>query len=191
MAKKVVGRPKTKAAAPTPETERRKVVLTIKATEEWRGWLDRLSKHLWTPTSTIVDHGVIRYAKESGFDEPAPGPGRRAALEGGPTRSSREAIGAKRSMRSADRARGRRVQGIPGGTGTMADAKRPCYTHRLARERERRGEAPFRFRTSLPRCSHVLTLSATRSGPGSRGSGGRSPATSWSGGSMRIAGGGA
>lgn len=50
----------------------RRTVLTIKGTDEWRGWLERLGKHLRTPTSTIVDHALVRYAKENGFSEPAP-----------------------------------------------------------------------------------------------------------------------
>jgi hypothetical protein len=48
------------------------VVLTIKGTDEWREWLEGLSKHLRTPTSTIVDHALVRYAKESGYQAEAP-----------------------------------------------------------------------------------------------------------------------
>jgi hypothetical protein len=56
----------------TPEPERRRTVLTIKGTEEWRGWMERLAEFLRTPTSTIVDHALVRYAKEMGFKEEAP-----------------------------------------------------------------------------------------------------------------------
>jgi ribosomal protein L16 Arg81 hydroxylase len=55
-----------------PDPLPRKTVLTIKGTDAWKEWLDRLSRHLRTPTSTLVDHALIRYAKEQGFDEPAP-----------------------------------------------------------------------------------------------------------------------
>jgi hypothetical protein len=59
-------------AASTPEPGPRRVVLQMKGTDDWKGWLDRLSKFLRTPTSTIVDHALIRYAKEMGFKEEAP-----------------------------------------------------------------------------------------------------------------------
>ncbi len=67
MAKKKIA-PKAKAPGLGP----RRTVLTIKGTDAWRGWLERLAKHLRTPTSTIVDHALIRYAKEMGFEEEAP-----------------------------------------------------------------------------------------------------------------------
>ena len=50
----------------------RRTVLTIKGTDEWREWLERLGKHLRTPASTIVDHALVRYAKEMGFKEEPP-----------------------------------------------------------------------------------------------------------------------
>lgn len=58
--------------APAPEPGPRRTVLTIKGTEEWREWLEGLSKHLRTPTSTIVDHALVRYAKEMGYQAEAP-----------------------------------------------------------------------------------------------------------------------
>jgi hypothetical protein len=56
------------AARPAP----RRTVLTIKGTEEWKDWLERLSKYLRTPTSTIVDHALLKYAKDQGFNEAPP-----------------------------------------------------------------------------------------------------------------------
>ena len=47
-------------------------VLTIKGTDEWRAWLEELADYLRTPTSTIVDHALVRYAKEMGFPKEAP-----------------------------------------------------------------------------------------------------------------------
>jgi hypothetical protein len=54
------------------ESPLRHTAIQMKGTEEWKGWLDRLSKFLRTPTATIVDHSLIRYAKEMGFTEEAP-----------------------------------------------------------------------------------------------------------------------
>jgi hypothetical protein len=66
MAKKLPA--KGRGAEPGP----RRTVLTIKGTDEWREWLEGLSEHLRTPTSTIVDHALVRYAKEVGYEKPAP-----------------------------------------------------------------------------------------------------------------------
>jgi hypothetical protein len=57
-----------KALEPGP----RRTVLTIKGTDEWRTWLEELSRFLRTPTSTLVDHALVRYAKEMGFEREAP-----------------------------------------------------------------------------------------------------------------------
>jgi hypothetical protein len=62
--------------APTKGTKAepgpRRTVLTIKGTEEWRSWLERLAAYVRTPASTIVDHALIKYAREAGFKEEAP-----------------------------------------------------------------------------------------------------------------------
>lgn len=50
----------------------RRTVLTIKGTDEWREWLTGLSKALRMPTSTIVDHALIKYAKDQGYTVEAP-----------------------------------------------------------------------------------------------------------------------
>ncbi len=69
MAKKKTPEP-APAGATSPGP--RRTVLTIKGTEEWRVWLEQLGEHLRTPTSTIVDHALVRYAKEVGFGKEAP-----------------------------------------------------------------------------------------------------------------------
>jgi len=61
-----------KAKAKPSEPGRRRTVLTIKGTDEWREWLEGLGDHLRTQTSTIVDHALIRYAKEVGYAREAP-----------------------------------------------------------------------------------------------------------------------
>jgi len=66
MAKK-----RTAAAAPAPQGPRR-TVLTIKGTDEWRVWLEGLGEFLRTPTSTVVDHALVRYAREVGYTREAP-----------------------------------------------------------------------------------------------------------------------
>ncbi len=65
--------PKTpRKAAQPPEPGPRRVVLQMKGSDAWKGWLDRMSKFFRTPTSTLVDHALVRYAAEMGFEEEAP-----------------------------------------------------------------------------------------------------------------------
>jgi ribosomal protein L16 Arg81 hydroxylase len=63
---------KKPAKAATPAPERRRTVLTIKGTEEWREWLEALSRQLREPVSTAVDKAIVMYAKANNFDREAP-----------------------------------------------------------------------------------------------------------------------
>ncbi len=65
MAKKQAGK---KPEVPGP----RRTVLTIKGTDEWAEWLAGLGEFLRTPTSTVVDHALVKYAKEVGYTAEAP-----------------------------------------------------------------------------------------------------------------------
>lgn len=67
-----MARKKTSKPAAPEQAGPRRTVLTIKGTDEWRSWLEELADHLRMPTSTIVDHALVRYAKEQGFAKPAP-----------------------------------------------------------------------------------------------------------------------
>jgi hypothetical protein len=66
MAKKSAPKGRPRESGP------RRTVLTIKGTDEWRVWLEGLGAHLRTPTSTVVDHALVRYAKEVGYTKEAP-----------------------------------------------------------------------------------------------------------------------
>ena len=63
---------KRPASVPAPSPGPRRTVLTIKGTDEWRGWLERLGDHLRMPASTIVDIALVDFAKAKGFKEEAP-----------------------------------------------------------------------------------------------------------------------
>jgi hypothetical protein len=67
MAKSKAGK-----APPPPEPGPRRVVLQMKGTAGWKGWLDRLARHLRMPTSAVVDNALVEYAKSRGFTEEAP-----------------------------------------------------------------------------------------------------------------------
>lgn len=60
------------AKAIPAETGPRRTVLTIKGTDAWRVWLEGLGKHLRTPTSTVVDHALVKYAEEVGYSAKPP-----------------------------------------------------------------------------------------------------------------------
>jgi hypothetical protein len=61
-----------KKPEPEPEPGPRRAVFQMKGTDEWKGWLNRLAKHLRMPTSSIVDNALVEYAKARGFTEEAP-----------------------------------------------------------------------------------------------------------------------
>jgi hypothetical protein len=61
-----------KTTAQQPASEPKRTVLTIKGSEEWKGWFERFADFLRTPGSTVVDHALVRYAREMGFKEEAP-----------------------------------------------------------------------------------------------------------------------
>jgi hypothetical protein len=61
-----------KPPAQQPATKPKSTVLTIKGSEEWKGWFERFADFLRTPGSTVVDHALVSYAKEKGFKEEPP-----------------------------------------------------------------------------------------------------------------------
>jgi hypothetical protein len=67
MAKKKSAKPKQ-----APEPGSRRVVFQMKGTEEWKEWLDGLSKRLRMPSSAVVDNALVMYAKAQGYEAEAP-----------------------------------------------------------------------------------------------------------------------
>jgi hypothetical protein len=48
------------------------VTVNIKASDEWKAWLDRLAKHCRTDVAKLIDGALVDYAKAKGFTEEAP-----------------------------------------------------------------------------------------------------------------------
>ena len=46
--------------------------LIVRSTPEWLEWVARLGNHARLGTAGLIDEAVLRFAKEVGFDEPAP-----------------------------------------------------------------------------------------------------------------------
>jgi hypothetical protein len=60
-----------KFATQTTKSKPRRTVITIKGTDEWKAWFESFARFLRTPGSTVVDHALVPYAKESGFKDEA------------------------------------------------------------------------------------------------------------------------
>ncbi len=65
MAKK----PASKKAA---SAVRKPVVVTIKASADWKEWLEGLSNHLRSDVAKTIDRALIQLAKTEGYDREAP-----------------------------------------------------------------------------------------------------------------------
>ena len=70
---KPTSRSSIKSKGKPVESVTRRTVLTIKGTDAWHQWIVRLAEHLRMPTSTVVDHALVQYAKAMGFEAEAPG----------------------------------------------------------------------------------------------------------------------
>lgn len=48
------------------------VGIAIRGSQEWRDWVMRLAKSRRLKATDLIDQALIEYAKNHGFDEPAP-----------------------------------------------------------------------------------------------------------------------
>ncbi len=60
------GRPKSAAEGPKGN------VLSIRGSGEWRDWVGRLADHNRLKVADVIDRALLAYAKQEGFNEPAP-----------------------------------------------------------------------------------------------------------------------
>lgn len=61
---------KTTTKVAPPDT--RSIIVTLKGNPEFREWLNRLADHDRSTAVQVMERGVIAYAKQVGFTEPAP-----------------------------------------------------------------------------------------------------------------------
>lgn len=66
LAPKRRGRPKSAAEGPKGN------VLSIRGSGEWRDWVGRLADHNRLKVADVIDRALLAYAKQEGFNEPAP-----------------------------------------------------------------------------------------------------------------------
>ena len=60
------GRPKGSGDGPKGN------VFSIRGSEEWREWVGRLADHSRLKVADVIDRALIVYARQEGFNEPAP-----------------------------------------------------------------------------------------------------------------------
>jgi len=70
MAEAMMAAPKRKAAK--PKRKAGYATVNVKASDEWKVWLDRLAKHCRTDIAKLIDRGLILVARAEGFNEEAP-----------------------------------------------------------------------------------------------------------------------
>ena len=69
--KKAGGKPKTKPG-PKPVDGGRIAASTIRSTEAWKAWVERLAEFDRSTVADVVDHALVEYARNKGFTEAAP-----------------------------------------------------------------------------------------------------------------------
>ena len=60
------GRPKASGESPKGN------VLSVRGSQDWRAWVGRLADHSRLKVADVIDRALLAYAKQEGFDEPAP-----------------------------------------------------------------------------------------------------------------------
>jgi hypothetical protein len=64
---------KRKPGAGRPRAENpKRMIASLKGSEEFAAWFDELLEFLRIPTATAIEHGLICLAKERGFTKPPP-----------------------------------------------------------------------------------------------------------------------
>jgi hypothetical protein len=51
---------------------RKRVLAAFKGSEEFAAWLERFVAHKRLPVSILIEHALIAFAKQEGFDEAPP-----------------------------------------------------------------------------------------------------------------------
>lgn len=57
---------------PKHELSRKETVLALKGSEEFRAWLEGLAAHMRLPLSIVMEHALVVYAKQEGYDPEPP-----------------------------------------------------------------------------------------------------------------------
>lgn len=73
MAKSRKQSPKGKESTPSKgEASPSSVIVSVRVSPDFRGWLDRLAEHERIGLSDLFDRALTRYAREAGFKEAPP-----------------------------------------------------------------------------------------------------------------------
>ena len=63
---------KKKATRGKLTAERKAIAVTLKASPEWKTWVEGLADHLRTDVAKAIDRALIMLAKSEGYDSDAP-----------------------------------------------------------------------------------------------------------------------
>src|SRR4051794_35481621 len=73
VAKKSPAKPKASAAKRAPARKGTQPnAITIRGSEEWKGWLDRFAAKLRSKPTAVIDLALAKLAQQEGFPEPPP-----------------------------------------------------------------------------------------------------------------------
>lgn len=56
--------------APRAAPKGRKIVATVKASEQFGAWLDRFARHRRVSRAALLEHSLVFYARSQRFEEP-------------------------------------------------------------------------------------------------------------------------
>jgi len=70
MAGATMAGPKRKASKPKRKASY--ATVNIKASDEWKSWLEGLAVHCRTDVAKLIDRGLILVAKAEGYDKEVP-----------------------------------------------------------------------------------------------------------------------
>lgn len=73
MARPKAKQPKRGPGRPKGEEPARRSMLSIRATEQWRDWINGLADHVDMPATVMIDQALKLYAKSVGFGDEFPG----------------------------------------------------------------------------------------------------------------------
>lgn len=69
---KTKAKPKTQPKASPPAPKGAPIAVTVRGSEEWKGWVERGTEHCRLDTAKVIDAALIEFFRSRGFTEEAP-----------------------------------------------------------------------------------------------------------------------
>lgn len=55
-----------------PVSKPKRPITSFRGSPEFQKWFDGLAKHVRLQRSTLIEHALVEYARNHGYDDPAP-----------------------------------------------------------------------------------------------------------------------